>query len=373
MSDHNQHTARASSNLKSRIEVNPLLQFLGRGSGDGRVLPVQTQIKRVLLHQDSGLLLQSLVRASRARVYATLAFLEIADAEMSVEAILSFLTQASDNTILELVLAQVEGFGTTVCAGLKAALKRSGPIGAHAIGILNRLIVSGCNLKAALNAASIERHMTVRSNFAFVERHRLHPLTSTVAHLCESECEMLALDSLFDRLARRAPDLLPAKSKLLRLESLNGLRQLLKHDILRYRRSVPVPQFHHPRLELIDSIPRMRAVGRALNNCMGASATYQISMVLGRSIFAIYAAEQCWGATKWTQPYIIHFTLVHEDDQLVASVHDIKGASNSEIRGDDRVKVLNDLTHGIGMPWRLGLHSVINELHLHEMEHQFFE
>jgi hypothetical protein len=365
--------ADSASLLQKAIEVNPLLHFLGLGQQGGRVLPLNSQIKRVVFSLDGGMLLQSLAGASRTRVYASLALLECAAVGTPIGDIISFLTNATDNQILEKVLEKVEGPGTAVSPGLKAAMKNSESLSAHAIGILNRLLGKGCNLEGALDAASPKRHLLVRGMLGFAEIHNVHALAKLVAHLCTSQREILALDSLFRRLEQRAPAALPQNSALLKIASFSELSKLLKNRIMRYRGAIPVPPISHPRLQWINSIPRLNAVGKSFRNCLKGNITYPASLLLGRTFIAVYTSETSFGSITSSSQYVLHVTKLWEDEAIVFAVLDAKGVANEEMCASKLADALQDLSINTDHMWRLGYKSIFNELLIYDWPDAFDE
>jgi hypothetical protein len=373
MRDGSELTADSASLLQKAIEVNPLLQFLGLGRQGRRVLPLNSQIKRVVFSPDGGMLLQSLAGASRTRVYASLAFLECAAVGMPVGDIISFLKNATDNQILEKVLESVEGPGTLVSPGLKAAMKNSESLSAHAIGILNRLLGKGCNLEGALDAASPKRHFLVRGMLGFAETHNVHALAKLVAHLCTSQRQILALDALFLRLEQRAPAALPQERALLKVASFSELSELLKNRIMRYRGAIPVPPVSHPRLQWINSVPRLNAIGKSFRNCLNGSIAYTAPLLLGRTFIAIYTRETTLGSITSSSQYVLHVTQFWDDEAVAFSILDAKGVGNEEICDNDLADALQDLSAKTGHIWRLNYKSVFEELLIHDFLYDFVD
>lgn len=362
MRDGSELMADSASLLQKSVEVNPLLLFLGlRGQGRRR-LPLNSQIKRVVFSPDGGMLLQSLAGASRTRVYASLAFLECAAVGAAVGDIIAFLTNATDNQILEKVLEKVEGPGTPVSLGLKAAMKNSESLNAHAIGILNRLLGKGCNLKGALDAASPERHLRVRGMLGFAEIHNVHALAKLVAHLCTSTREILALDGLLRRLEQRAPSALPQERALLKAANFSELSELLKNCMIRYRGALPVPPVSHPRLQWINSVPRLHAIGKIFRNCLNESIGYTTSLLLGQSFIAIYTCETTHGSITSSSQYVLQVRQLWDDGAVVFSILAAKGVGNEEMYDDDLVDALQDLSASTGYIWRLSYRSVFEEM-----------
>lgn len=371
MRDEYEHKAAPMTRLQECIEVNPLLHFLGLVGQGRRTLSLNNQIKRVVFSPNGGMLLQALAKASRVRVHASLAFLECAAADMSVSEIIAFLTNAADNQILEKVLEKVEGPGTEVAPSLKAALIKSEPLKAHAIGILNRLIGKGCNVKAALEAAGPKRHLQVRGMLGFADIHDMHPLAKQAVHLCSSEREILALDGLIRRLEQRAPAALPHESAVLKVENFSELSELLKNRILRYRGILPVPAFSHPRLEWIQSIPHLRSFGKSFKNCLGVSLTYSVSLAIGRSLIAIYTHESDWGAESFSSKYVFHVMQGWEDGVCVLTILDAKESANREMPDGELMEAIRDLNKNTDVIWRLSEKMIMDEMHLHDWQNDF--
>lgn len=366
MSDESEDAARRCSLSSSTIELNPLLQWLGLVSEDRCTLPDSTEVRRIVLSPDGGRFLHALTHASKIRVLASLAYLECATADREVGEVVSFLITAPDNQILEQVLAKVEGAGTAIAPGLKAALKASKPLRAYAIGILNRLLSQGCNPKAALDAASPKRHLRVRSNLQFAHYQDLHTLTRQVAYLCGSEREIIALDQIIHCLAQRAPGVLPDEFPLRRLEKLSDLTELLKQRILRYRGDVAVPDVSHPRLEWLHSVPRIRAAGRVFANCLSSNTAYPISLLLGRSFVAIYTCEPKARPPSPADKYILDIRPTWENGQLVLAIFDAKGSANNEMSGRKLAEALEDLNAATGWIWRIDFRTVMDDLLLYD-------
>jgi hypothetical protein len=111
MSDKREEMELPIGQSKSEVELNPLLQFLGLVSASRYNLPVSNTVKRIVFSPEGGQLLQALARASRVRVLASLAHLECAAVDIEAGEAINFLISASDNAILEQVLAKVEGPG----------------------------------------------------------------------------------------------------------------------------------------------------------------------------------------------------------------------------------------------------------------------
>jgi len=371
MSDDSDEVALPVAYSDSEVELNPLLQFLGNMPEGHHGLPVNSAIKRIVLSPNSGQFLHALARASRTRVVASLAFLECASSEMETGEIIEFLISASDNLILEQMLAKVEGPGTAIAPGLKAALRTSQLLRAHAIGILNRLLLRGCNRKAALCAASRKRHLRVRMNLQFAETHELHPLTRQVAYLCENEREIIALDKIMNSLANRAPGVLLDEIPLCRLEDLCGLTGLLKQRILKYRREVAVPDVSHPRLEWLRSVPAIRAAGKTLANCLRSSAAYPTSLLLGRSFVAIYTPETRADLLLPDRQIVLNITPTWESGEMVMSVSEARGRENKEISGRKMFEVLNDLSAFTGHKWNIDFRIAMDDLNLYDWQAAF--
>lgn len=371
MRDEFEDTRKSMTMAQKCTEVNPLLQFLGL-SGEGiRKLSLNSQLKRVVFSADGGILLQSMAKASRVRVYASIAFLECAAADIPVNEIIGFLRNATDNEILEKVLENVEGPGAQVAPGLKAAMKKSKPLKAWAIGLLNRLVGQGCNINAALNAAAPDRHFKMRGMLGFAKINEIHPLAQLAVHLCSTEREILALDSLIRRLEQRAPAALPHESAILKLENFSELSELLKSRILRYRGSLPVPAFSHPRLVWIQSIPHLRSFGKAFQNCLSVSITYPVSLALGRSFIAIYTHHSALGSQNFSTQYVFHVTQGWEDGANVLTILDAKGSANTEMPDGDLVEALRDLNKNTETIWRLSEKRVMDEMLLHDWQNDF--
>lgn len=370
MRDAFEDTRKSMTMGQKCTEVNPLVQFLGLAGEGFRKLSLNSQLKRVIFSADGGMLLQALAKASRVRVYASIAFLECAAVDMPVDEIIAFLQNATDNEILEKVLEKVEGPGTQVAPGLKAAMKKSKPLKAWAIGLLNRLIGQGCNINAALNAAA-DRHYKMRGMLGFARINEIHPLAQLAVHLCSTEREILTLDSLIRRLEQRAPAALPQESAILKLENFSQLSELLKNRILRYRGILPVPEFSHPRLEWIQSIPHLRSVGKAFQNCLNVSITYPVSLVLGRSLIAIYTHESKWGSVSSSTQYVLHVTHGWEDGASVLTILDAKESANREMSGSHLVEALRDLNKNTDAIWRLSEKMIIDEMLLHDWQNDF--
>lgn len=371
MHEEYEHKPKPMARVQKCVEVNPLLHFLGLNGPGRRTLSPQSQLKRVVLSPEGGALLQSLAKSSRVRVYAALAFLECAAAGMDDSEIVAFLKMASDNQILEKVLAKVEGPGTCVAPGLKAALKQSEPLKAPAIGILNRLIAKGCNPKAALAAAGPSRHFYVRGMLGFAEIHNIHPLAKLAVHLCSSEREVLALDALFQRLEQRAPSILPRETALLKLENFNQLSNLLQSRIQRYRGNIQVPEVSHPCLTWVSSIPQLHAVGREFRNCLNGSLTHTVSLVLGRSFIARYTHESTLGLTTGSFQYVLLVTQAWENGAGVFIIQDAKYAGNQEMSDSHLAEAIAMLSAETGFEWRLSLKLVTDELLLHDWQNAF--
>lgn len=368
MSDKCEEMALPMGQSESTVELNPLLQLLGLVSEKRYNFPVSNTVKQIVFSPDGGQLLQALARASRVRVLASLAYLQCAAVDIEVGEAITFLISASDNAILEQVLAKVEGPGTSIAPGLKAALKVSQPIRPLAIGILNRLLSQGCNRKAALDAASPKRHLRVRMNLQFSESYDLHRLTQQVAYLCGSEREIIGLDRIIRSLEQRAPDLLPEGFPLRRLEGLSDLKELLKQRILRYRGEVAVPVVSHPRLEWLCSVPQIRAAGRAFSVCLSSSAVYPLSLILGRSFLAIYTCELPACLPSSYTKYILEIRPIWEDGKLVLAVSEAKGSKNKEMSGRNLLNALEDLNATTGWVWRIDYRMVMDDLSLYEWQ-----
>lgn len=364
-------TRKSMTMAQKCTEVNPLLQFLGLSDEGIRKLSLNSQLKRVVFSADGGMLLQALAKASRVRVYASTAFLECAAIGMPVDEIISFLQNATDNQILEKVLEKVEGPGTEVAPGIKAAMKKSKPLKASAIGILNRLVGQGCSVNAALNAAAPDRHYKMRGMLGFAHSNEIHPLAQLAVHLCSTEREILALDSLIRRLEQRAPAALPHKSAILKLENFSELSELLKNCILRYRGSLPVPAFSHPRLEWIQSIPHLRSFGKAFQNCRSASITYPVSLALGRSFIAIYTHQGTLGSETFSTQYVFHVMQGWEDGVSVFTILDAKESANREMPDGHLVEALRNLNENAETIWRLSEKMIMDEMLLHDWQNDF--
>ena len=357
--------------LQKATEVNPLLMFLARGKSEGKFVPFSSQVKQVVFSPNGGALLQALAMASRVRVYASLAFLEAAAVGLNVDEIISFLLIASDNQILERVLEKVEGPGTPIAPGLKAAMKKSQPLRACAIGLLNRLIGKGYNAKAALEAAGPDRHLRVRARMGFAELHKVHTLAGSVAHLCSSDREILALDQLFRRLEHRTPSALPQQSALLKLENFSQLSRLLKKCLLCYRGAIPIPPVSHPRLEWVNSLPRLHAIGKVFRNCLNDSVVYPTSLVLGQSFIAVYTSEASFASATSPSSYVFHVTLSLEDGVMAFNLVDAKGIDNQEMPDADLAAALVDLGLLTGVIWRIGGEILMNELAIGRFDQVF--
>ncbi len=366
MSDESEEAARPNGLSSGTIELNPLLQWLGLVSEDRCTLPVSTEVRRIVLSPDGGRFLHALTHASKIRVLASLAYLECATADREVGEVVSFLITAPDNQILEQVLAKVEGTGTAIAPRLKAALKASKPLRAYAIGILNRLLSQGCNPKAAVDAASPKRHLRVRSNLHFVHSQDLHTLTRQVIYLCGSEREIIALDQIIHCLALRAPGVLPDEFPMRRLEKLSDLTELLKRRILRHRGDVAVPDVSHPRLEWLDSVPRIRAAGRVFANCLSSNTAYPISLIMGRSFVAIYTCEPKARPPSPADKYVLDIRPTWENGHMVLAVFDAKGPANNEMSGRKLAKALEDLNSVTGWIWRIDFRTAMDDLLLYD-------
>lgn len=363
MRDQGDEDAIKAKQLHNVVEVNPLLRFLGLGAKGGRLLRPRNQLKRIVLGHEGPRLLQGLVRASRLRVLACLAYIDCTPADMPESEVVAFLTSAPDNLILEQVLARVERPGTAIAPGLKAALRTQDPLRPEAIGILNRLLAQGCNREAALAAASSARHLQVRANLRFAENHDLHPLTRQTAHLCGAEREIIAMERIFRTLERRAPGILPDARALHRLEDLDDLKNLLKQRILQYRGEVAVPTVSHPRLEWLRSVPRIRAAGRQFDNCLGANSAYPISLVLGRSFLAIYQSEEGDDPESPNDgQYVLDIRPVWEDGRMVMTILEAKGRDNIDMPGYALMNALEDLNAATDREWRIDLRRALDDL-----------
>lgn len=371
MSDDNDEVGQSNALPSSEDEHNPLLQFLGLVPDDHYDLPVSTEVKRILFSTDGGKLLHALARASRTRVAASLAYLQCTSSEMEADEVIAFLISAPDNLILEQVLAKVEGPGTAIAPGLKAALRTSQLLRAHALGILNRLLLQGCNRKAALCAASRKRHLRVRMNLQFAETHELHPLTRQAAYLCENERDIIALDKIISSLASRAPGVLPDEIPLRRLEDLSGLTGLLKQRILKYRGKVAVPDVSHPRLEWLRSVPAIRAAGKTFANCLCSSAAYPTALLLGRSFVAIYTFETGARLFLPDQQIVLNITPTWENGEIVMSVSEMRGSENKEISGRKMFEALNDLSAFTGHKWSIDFRIAMDDLNLYDWQAAF--
>jgi hypothetical protein len=363
MRDQGDEDAIKAKQLHNVVEVNPLLRFLGLGAEGGRLLRPRNQLKRIVLGHEGPRLLQALLRASRLRVLACLAYIDCAPADMSESEVVAFLTSAPDNLILEQVLARVEGPGTEIAPGLKAALRTQEPLRSEAVGILNRLLAQGCSRQAALAAASSARHLQVRANLGFVEKHDLHPLTLQTAHLCGCERAIIALDRIIHCLEWRAPGVLPDARELHRLEDLDDLKNLLKRRILRHRGEVALPNVSHPRLEWLRSVPRIRAAGRQFENCLGAISPYPISLVLGRSFLAIYHSEEGDDPEFPNDgQYVLDIRPVWEDGRMVMTILEAKCRDNIDMPGYALMNALEDLNAATDREWRIDLRMALDDL-----------
>lgn len=371
MSDYNDEVGQSNALPSSEDEHNPLLQFLGLVPDDQYDLPVSTEVKRIVFSTDGGELLHALARASRTRVAASLAYLQCTSPEMEADEVIAFLISAPDNLILEQVLTKVEGPGTAIAPGLKSAMRTSPLLRAYAIGILNRLLLRGCNRKAALSAASRKRHLRVRMNLQFAETHELHPLTRQVAYLCENEREIIALNKIISSLASRAPGVLPDEIPLRRLEGLSGLTGLLKQRILKYRGEVAVPDVSHPRLEWLRSVPAIRAAGKVLANCLRSSAAYPTSLLLGRSFVAIYTPETRADLLLPDRQIALNITPTWESGEMVMSVSEARGRENKEISGRKMFEALNDLSDFTGHKWNIDFRIAMDDLNLYDWQAAF--
>ncbi len=371
MSDDPQGVAWRGWSTSSAAEFNPLLQFLGLVPVDYCDLPVSSEVKRIVLSPDGGKLLHALARASRTRVVACLAYLECVQANMEAGEVIAFLISAPDNLILEQVLATVEGPGTTIAPGLKAALRKSQPIRSHAIGILNRLLLQDCNREAALGAANRKRHLRVRMNLQFAETHQLHPLTRQAAYLCETERDVIALDRVICSLASRAPGVLPDELPLRRLGDLCALKDLLKRRILNYRGEVAVPDVSHPRLEWLRSVPAIRAAGKTFANCLRSSAAYPSALLLGHSFVAIYTFETSARIALPDQQIVLNIAPTWESGEIMMSVSEARGTENKEVSGLKMFEALNDLSALTSHKWNIDFRIAMDDLNLYDWQAAF--
>lgn len=368
MNDKCDEMALPMGQSNSTVEFNPLLQLLGLALESSYNLPAGNTLKQIVFSPDGGHLLQALARASRTRVLASLAYLECAAGDMESGEVITFLTSARDNQILEQVLAAVEGQGTAIAPGLKPTLKASQPLRAHAIGILNRLLLQGCNLKAAIDAASTKRHLRVRNNLLFAKSHDLHMLTRQVAYLCGSEREIIALDKIICCLAQRAPSILPDEFPLLCLEKLSDVKELLKQRILRYRGDVAVPDVSHPRLEWLRSVPQIRAAGRIFGNCLSSSTVYPVSLLLGRSFIAVYTCETPVPLCPPGETFVLDIRPTWENGQPVLAVSAAKGMQNKEMSGRKLLKALEDLSATSNWIWRIDFEMILDDLMFYDWD-----
>lgn len=368
MNDNSDETRKCPDHRNSATEVNPLLQFLGHVAEDCHNVPVNTNVKRIVFSPGGGQLLQGPARASRMRLLASLAYLDCASTEMEADEAIAFLIAAPDNLILERVLAEVEGPGTAIAPGLKAALNVSRPLRALAIGILNRLLEQGCSRKAALDAASRGRHLRVRSNLQFADTHDLHVLTRQAACLCGTERDIIALDRIVRSLARRAPGVLPDKLPLRRFSEFSDLMDLLKRRILRYRGEVAVPDVTHPRLEWLRSVPELRAAGRVFRNCLSSSTVYPVSLLLGRSFVAIYTCDTNVVLPGLPQRYVLSIKPIWEEGRRVLAISEARGTDNQDMPGRKLFKAIEDLEALTGCAWRIDFQVATDDLLLFDWQ-----
>lgn len=123
---------------------------------------------------------------------------------------------------------------------------------------------------------------------------KVMPVTAAVSHLMSRDSQVLAFDALARMLHSRTNGLLPNSERLRGLFDLDALREEIDRQCGKYQGELQVPDFAHPRLRIVNSVPELRAFGRAssMANCWALKHTqHHRNLVLGTFSYAVYSGE----------------------------------------------------------------------------------
>lgn len=344
----------------ARREVNPLLCQLCTGDPDRRILPSNSIARQVFLSKDGARLLQALIKASKPRVAAVLAWLEVAAKHLSTEEAIEFALAAADVTLLHEVLIAIDGPDVILQPALRRTLNTGRLRQAVGISVVNRLLHLGVSTEIVNLVLHRREPQAVRTNLAFAETYALTDLAKSAAHLCDSTLEVVALDHLARDIMAKAPNLLPDRGRVLQMKSRSQLVRALRHRLLRHREPVVVPPIDHERLTFIGSVSALRAAGGdnanfGFENCLRNAPAAALNLVTGEATYAIYESASSLGGRM-----IMRITL--KDHGSLALIEEIKARGNEDVDGQALAEMLRDLNANTPITWKLGLTCTQNEL-----------
>lgn len=265
-------------------ETNPVLSMLGHGMSVD-LIRHSSMAAATFLSPRGPMLFTALIRASRVRTWAVLAFLEAAAHGQNADDIIDIALREPDIELLRRVIDKLDS-SVPIHSQLRNCLNRvNHGVTASMVAAINRLLNLGHDQAAARRIAGAKAGdaSSLMEVLTHAQLYSKSDVTPLAAHLCPNTYSLETLDVLLCLLDKSG--CLPSGRKLGEMTDLNDLSQFLRKKLARSRAiRLPAPEIVHPNITWMRTSGEVRALGRRQAVCLAWEESYIWRALLGQYI-----------------------------------------------------------------------------------------